>query len=173
MINSPWSHDLHSLHAVTSPPRHPLLEYSPQLLQEGKLEIADVAVWQRQALEPSSIAQQRWKSWVSTQGLWGWSPGQDGFRASFFQMESLPSGQSPPMWDKVGIQHYFPIFPRLISFFHVNSDWLLWKNSQLVIKLRPLLKRSGKGASEKTSLGCIFHEVSWKKKSWSSSLIHN
>ena len=94
-------------------------------------------------------------------------------RASFFQMESLPSGQSPPMWDKVGIQHYFPIFPRLISFFHVNSDWLLWKNSQLVIKLRPLLKRSGKGAPEKTSLGCIFHEVSWKKKSWSSSLIHN
>lgn len=30
-----------------------------------------------------------------------------------------------PMWDKVSIHNHFPIFPRLTSFFHVNSDWLL------------------------------------------------
>ena len=94
-------------------------------------------------------------------------------RASFFQMESLPSGQSPPVWDKVGIQQYFPIFPRLTSFFHVNSDWLLWKEQSTCHQIASFIEEAGKRSTRKDFIRMHFPWGLLKKKLWSSSLIHN
>ena len=85
-------------------------------------------------------------------------------RASFFQMESLPSGQSPPVWDKVGIQHYFPIFPRLTSFFHVNSDWLLWKEQSTCHQIASFIEEAGKRSTRKDFIRMHFPWGLLKKK---------